>query len=299
MTSHPTYCLTCQPDRHRLPRRGLVCDACRSWLAGMLTDLPGLVDELLVRELSAGVGRRVDADNLPTAAVTEPLSALLPAATVTSGGNDRITGTKERSAPLSSNVIDLTSNPRYGDVYDSYGDQIGERSVLTVLDLWVRDVRRHRARSEHLPVLTVDRLVGWLTVRLDDTCDTYPRIGDLAASIRHTRGAIRAQLGYNAPEADFKEGVYCPKCDHQELWQRAGNDRVECGNCPNLLTIDEYTMLVTLSARNLIQLHGAVCGRCGRDQMYRWKGTAMPHCGWCDYHTLTADQTTPAESSAA
>jgi hypothetical protein len=156
---------------------------------------------------------------------------------------------------------------------------------LTLLDTWVRNIREHRGRGEGLPLLSVSRLVNWLTVRLDDTCDTFEPVADMASDFRHLRGVLRAHLGLAGPDITYKDGR-CPKCDRHELYQHAGSDRIECGSCPNLLTLDEYAAWARLSATNLVHLRGQVCETCRREQMYRIKGTAMPHCGWCEYHRL-------------
>jgi len=274
-----TYCVTCPPGRNRIPRRGLVCDGCRSWLAGMLSELPSYVAELLIREPVP--------DAAPHRAGTDPVAELLPAASVASKtGAPRVSGSRERPAPTSVNVIDLTSNPRYGCVHDEYGDQVGEHAVLTILDTWVRDLRRHRSKGERLPTLTVDQLANWLTVRIDDACDTFEPITDLADDIRHLHNALRAHLGLAGPDVDLKEGVSCLSCDHQELYHHAGGKFVECGNCPVLLTLDEFDRWVRLSATSLVYLRGTACETCNRHQMYRLKGTAMPRCGWCEWHTI-------------
>lgn len=285
-----TYCLVCPAGRDRIPHRGLVCEACRSWLAAVLTELPGYVDELLVRELvlDAAPLRGLSAkDRVSRDVVADEL----PAASIAPNRGSRVSGTRERSTPISLNVVDLTAKPRYGAVHDEFGDQIGETAVLTVLDVWVRDIREHRAaagRSEGLPLLSVRRLVDWLTARLDDTCDTFGPVVDMAADLRHLRGVLCAHLGLGGPDFTMKDGIPCPnpKCESIELFQRAGSDRVECGACPNLLTLDEYDRWIRLRAANLVHLRGSFCAACRRENVYRLKGTAMPLCGWCETRRL-------------
>lgn len=280
----------CPPGRNRVPRRLVVCDGCRSWLSAMLIELPGYVDELLVRQL--------DPDTAPYRGRTakdqvsrDPVADLIPAASVASKVKaPRVSGSREQPAPLSLNAVDLTLPARYGTVRDEFGDQIGEHAVLTILDTWVREIRAHRHRGEGLPSLTVDRLAGWLTVRLDDICDDFEPVVDLAADVKHLRGALRAQLGLAGPDIDIKEGITCPKCDRQELYRRAGGKHVECGNCPVLLTLDEFERWTKVSAADLIHLRSVVCEDCGRNQIYRLKGTAMTRCGWCEWHILLKEE---------
>ena len=244
----------------------------------MLRELPGHVGELLVREL--------DPDPAPRRAGVDP-TAVLPAASVASTAKaPRVTGSRERPAPLPLNVVDLTAPARYGTVHDEFGDQIGEQAVMSILDIWVRDIRGHRGRGEGLPLLSVQHLVDWLLVRHDDTCDDFPAIADLAGDVKHLHGVLRAQLGLTGPEVDVKAGVSCPKCDRQELFQHAGSDRIECHNCPMLLTIDEFDRWCRLSSVNLIHIRGVFCKDCGKENFYRFKGTAMSYCGWCEWHPL-------------
>jgi hypothetical protein len=287
-----TYCSVCPPGRDRIPRRPAVCDACRSWLASVLDELPGYVDELLVRQL--------DLDSAPHRAGVDLVADLMPAASIASKAKaPRITGSRERPAPLPLNIIDLTANARYNTVTDSFGDQTGEHAVLTILDTWVRELRQHRHKGEGLPLLSPRHLADWLLLRLDEACDTFESVADMAGEVRHLRGALRATLGLAGPDTDLKDGVYCPRCDHQELYHQTGSQYIECGNCPALLTLDEFSQWVKLSSANLVYLRGMTCETCRRGQMYRIKGTAMPRCGWCEWHILIAEADQSDESEAA
>lgn len=278
MASSSAACITCPPGRDRIPRRPAVCDGCRAWLAAMVHELPGLAAELMVR------GPYPDDDP------RDALALAMPAASIASQRGDRVTGSRERPGLLPANVIDLTAGPRYATVHDlppPHGDQVGEPSMITVLDEWARWLILHRAKCEHLPTPTVPDLCAWFEPRLDEACDDLEEIGNLADEVRHLRTAARAQLGLTGPDVDLKLGVACPKCDFvSTLYQRAGSDRVECTACPMLLTDDEYGRWVRLSAVGLVHLRGVPCPRCGYEQLYRAGRYGEPQCGWCGSQAL-------------
>jgi len=48
------------------------------------------------------------------------------------------------------------------------------------------------------------------------------------------------------PKAELKKGVPCRSCDRLALYRWPGSDRIECGSCPALMTIDEYDRWTSL-----------------------------------------------------
>lgn len=268
-------CPVCPPERARLPRRPRTCDACRDRLAAQLTEIPELVEELKLRELVV--------DDAPNRAGRDPVADDLPAASIASRRGVRVTGTKEKPAPLNLDVVDLTSRARAGTVHDRFGDQVGYQSAATVLDTWMREARDHLAvRGQGLPDPTVLALAGWLSVRLDDLMDSFPAIGEMAAEIRVLRAVLRAQLGLVGYDDELKDGVVCPKCDHRAaLHQANGSAHIECGVCGVLLTVDEYNRWAGLLAANLTWLRGQTCPSCGLNRLYKFQDNEDIHCGWC------------------
>lgn len=269
-------CLVCPPDRAREPRRGLVCEACRGRLPIQLAEIPDLTIELGVRELVV--------DTAPNRGGPDPVADNLPAGGTTSRQGPRISGTRERPAPLSLTTVDLLGGPRYAVVHDRYGDQIGEASVSTVLDLWVQELREHRRRQEQLPRrVTPAVLAHWLVLRLDDAFEDFTAIGDFAAEVRRLRAVLRTQLGLVGYDDQLKEGVVCPKCDARaSLYQTVGSDHVECRMCPSLLTVDEFNGWTRLLVAQIDWLRGQVCEVCSNRRVYRVRGTDTIRCGWCE-----------------
>lgn len=257
-------CTVCQ---RRLPDRPPVCDACRTWLAAKLREIPDLLTELLEQEaellpdgrVRRAVTRTVDDqlvavpvydENLPGRPVRDAAGATRPrdpiAAALPVGGlrrantGQRISGTAEARTPVRLAVVDLTAAARNGIVHDLHGDQTGEVSIATVLDQWVRDWRDLRHAAEHLPQPTVPILTRWLGDRLEWACDHHPAICDFATEIRRLAAVLRGVLGLIGPEAVWKHGMPCRECEMLTLYHRNGSERIECANCPSLLTFDEY-----------------------------------------------------------
>ncbi|GIM88880.1 hypothetical protein [Paractinoplanes toevensis] len=124
-------------------------------------------------------------------------------------------------------------------------EEAGGLSVATALDEWVRDIRHRMFADQHLPAATVDQMVMWLRVRLDDICDGYPQVADFALALKQLRGALRSATGQSEPPPQPCDGVTCARCDQRALFHKPTDTyRAECGNCGTLYTDDEYTAIV-------------------------------------------------------
>lgn len=130
MTAIPadSFCILC-PDRERLPYRGLVCEACRRWLASMIGDVRAYAAELAspvdlvpdARVLPAPFGPRLrewhDLDNDPTVYRRDYINALLPSA---SAGNpvrsSPVSGSRNPPIPINVDAVDIMMPARQGSV---------------------------------------------------------------------------------------------------------------------------------------------------------------------------------------
>lgn len=194
----------------RDPRTPLVCDACRSRLRSWLRELPGLLAELDETRFEPAVRHDV-------------------------GG--KVTGSRERRLPIRVDPTDLLGPAKHVLLLGE--DQIGYESVASELDFWVRDWREARGGAERLPDPDVRTLASWLERRAEDACDAHPAIDEMFTAIRRIRLTLLGQLGkFDVP--DYKKGVPCRRCDTMALVRHNGSDWIECGNCPELLSPDEY-----------------------------------------------------------
>jgi hypothetical protein len=234
------------PDREaRLPERPQVDEACRAWLAGALRDLVDLAAEL-------GKPPPLEVDLRPKAGKRGPyadtVAARFPSAPVSRGRRmARVSGTPDKAAPISLTGFDLLAHVRRGQadsVTDRSGDQYGPQPVAVILGSWVQDWRQLRNLGEHHPARPgrdpeVGTLVDWLTPRLEWACDQHPAVADFAGEIRWMRGTLRAVLSIvELPE--YKTGVPCRRCDKLALFRVNGSNWIECGECPELMSADEY-----------------------------------------------------------
>ncbi len=257
MTETP-YCILC-PDRERIPNAPPVCDACRSWLAGMLGDLRILSEQLVDGEepirderLRLLLDRKkrqpiLDEHGRPILTWADPVGAITPAALIPAAPAwSRVQRVPESRPPLNLGPLDLVGPARPGSRapaargalgYDD--DQAGWLPVATMLEAWVVDVIGARALGEHRPEPTVDAMTRWLADRVEWMCDQYPDVVDFADEVRQYRGVLRNTLGLDDRPV-YKAGVACPKCDQLALYQRNGSEYIECGNCEALMSPEEY-----------------------------------------------------------
>lgn len=246
-------CVICQ---RRDPRYPQVCDSDRSWLASALREIPSLAAELsepvtVQRDLRPKVITEEDkpvVTRWPADPVAHHLRAD-PVPGARAGG--RVSGSKEPPSPTPVTPLDLTAPERVPVTRTVYkeqpSDQVGELSVATVLDGWVRDWRITRDRGEGLPEPEVPTLAGWLLNRLDWACDDNPAVDEFAADISHLRAILRSVLGLREVP-DYKVGVPCRRCDSLTLFRVNGSDWIECGQCPDLMSPEEYERWVGLVA---------------------------------------------------
>lgn len=249
-------CVTCavyRPDAQpRPPWLPPVCDGDRRLLDTHLGELPRLHDRLAEPEpvevddrwypLAAEAGRLARVDPLAAVGGAGPVPG--------QSGKPRVSGSRERPAPLPLDRIDLTAPARPASrrlmVRATLGlvdDQTGHLSVATELDAWVRDWRETLWPDHHQPVPTVSELAGWLRNRLVTAIAQHPAIDEFAAEIRDLRNTLRGQLGETDPQPEtmrFK-GVTCRSCDLRGfLMRRPGDEYIECGHCGLLYTEAEY-----------------------------------------------------------
>lgn len=248
-----------------------VCDADRSKLRTRIREIPDLYEEMTappevhrdLRPFRMTVVER-DTDGIAVALhrfdspwPADPIAHHTTAAPVSGqakGG--RVTGSTERRLPVRVDPLDLAAPVRSGEVHDEYGDQTGRLSVATVLDQWVRDWRDHRGKGEGLPDPTVPALASWLVLRCDEACDDHPAIDEFFEEIRTLHAALRGVLGLiDVP--DYKKGIPCPRCDALTLVRYNGGAWVECTECPQLLSPDEYDRWCGLLAANHRNVRGA------------------------------------------
>lgn len=159
-----------------------------------------------------------------------------------SATGERVSGSRTPPLPLRVDPLDLGMPARIQSVHDPYGDQVGEISIASTLDLWARDWQTHWWAT--LPPPTVDNLAQWLLERLDDACNLHGAIDDFAFELNDRLRRLRPR----APRPELKTNVPCPRCEHAALYRMPGSDRIECGTCPALLTMDEYERWVGLCA---------------------------------------------------
>ena len=211
----PTGDCTC--CRRRDAYEGYACGPCRSRLRTWLLEIPDLWGQLLA----------------------EPLA---PSGSPGKGGP--VTGSRERPIPIRVDLFDLT-HPGAA-AYVQGDDQVGHIPVWVTLESWARDWSTYRAMGEHSGVGVAD-ICRWMRERVDEMCDEHPAIDECYRDIRSLRGALLAQLG-QVDIPDYKKGVPCRQCNALALVRRNGEDFIECGECPAVLTPGEYDAWVRLMA---------------------------------------------------
>lgn len=203
-----------------------VCRGCRLRLSTDLTDLPDLHNLL--------------------PAVTHRIDQL----------GQRVAGTPEPPAPVNIDVLDLLAGARIGNPTLAARlhpeDLLGQPSVASVLDSWVRDWREVRDAGERLPDPHVHHLATWLHTRLDWACDHHPAVDEFAHEIHDLTTRLRNLLALKR-RVEVLQGAACPTCDTRSLFRtldprEGASDWIECGNCHRLWTDSEYDRLVTILA---------------------------------------------------
>lgn len=216
----------CLIDQRRPYDRAYVCEPCRRGLHAALADIL----DLYVR--------------LP--------DKLIPGA---SGGELRVSGSRDPQAPLNLGVLDQlmpahqgSRQPMTRGAAGLDDDQVGDLSVATELQTWCRDWAE--IRREHEPEPYVASMVGWLDLRADWACDEHPAVDEFATGLRELVGRLRGVL-QDLPEKPTLLGVPCPSCSLLALCRQPGDDRVHCGACGRIMERDLYERLISAKAADL------------------------------------------------
>lgn len=220
----------CPPDRHRIERDLL---AVGSLYARVVAGDDAVVDEtwywapLPPRDgAEDGQWRRRD-----------PL-AVFDGAGVVAARTMRpvITGTRTAPLPINVDAFDLTAPARAARPVGELADQIGFLPVASVLDAWVRYIRRYLRPDFRLPGDEVDALVTALHRDLDDICDHLPGVlAQLAGDLRALAAAMRVILRDTEPMPEPLLGLRCGNCRKvSTLVEWPGGQYTECGACGQL-----------------------------------------------------------------
>lgn len=207
MTEH--VCCVCPQLRHGEPRiyeRANVCEGHRAQLRSILAEIVELYVKLDPRK--------------PTT------------------GGQRVSGSRTPPLPFVVDTVDLRLPPNVRTVHDAAGDQVGEISIATRLESWARDWQTHDWAT--LPPPTVSGLARWLLIRVDDICDRHPAVDEFAADLRDQLRILRRVNGISGPAFDTLD-IPCRRCDCLALIPVAKQDRVECLQCGDLASGEEYT----------------------------------------------------------
>lgn len=245
--SEPTsaLCCTCpilfpatakrpEPRKPRRAEVGSVCLGCRN---RMESDLRSLIYET----------ETVDHDQFPGGTVLLPplyaaaYAHLLPGR---SGTSQAMSPEFESRPPGSTEVLSMVGPGSVHLTRKAWkvpSDQHGILPVPFLLHQWVQDWRDTRAMRETPPPLHVPAAVRWLLNRLDWACQQHPAVDEFAADLRELVNHLRTVAGRWRLVVRLPEK--CPSCDLPELTREDGDDRVECGNCHRLWTLDDYEFL--------------------------------------------------------
>jgi hypothetical protein len=204
---------------------------------------------------------------------------LLDATPGSSNDSARVSGSREQSLGVRTGVLDLIVPTGIKPIVDPNSDQMGNLPVAAVLaswvDLWIHD----RKKSEHYPGATVDRLVGWLTVRLDWAFQYANALDDFTAELRQIVGLLYITNGDATVKPDHKEAVPCSRCDLKVLYDVPGDRYIEClrshGGCGQLLTVGEYYRWVGL-LHAILTPQQKECGKAGHDDLLDVSTPSLP-----------------------
>lgn len=169
------------------------------------------------------------------------LYALLPTTQKAARGpGDKVSGSKDPPIPARIDVVDLSLPVRPAQrqlfargVLGIDPDQIGDLSVATFLDTWVRDWAG--IRQEHLPPPLVTDMVQWLLNRLDWAMDEHLAIDEFASEVNEYVRTLR-----QATRTDTYRGEMVGKCPAKLRDDTRCNatlrcdpylDRITCGRC--------------------------------------------------------------------
>jgi hypothetical protein len=141
---------------------------------------------------------------------------------------------------------------RHRPVMVPAADQVGQVSVASVLNAWVRDFAE--TRREVGPEPMVPLLCKWLADRLDWAFEHHGAVDEFAGEVGDVWHALRSAAGLPHPQPELCVGIPCRHCDLRLLYRVPGSEYVECdpegkyGGCQDLMTEDEYRDWVGLVA---------------------------------------------------
>lgn len=169
------------------------------------------------------------------------------------GQTQRVSGSRTPPLPLRLDPLDLALPPHIHAVHDPNHDQTGHPGIATILDSWARDWQTHRWANAWLPSPTVPALTRWLRRWLEPACDQHPAIDEFAAEIRGLLRPLYRANGLSGPAVELLD-VPCRRCDWLALAPVPRQDRIECLNCGDLSSGDEYDRWTGLLAAGVREL---------------------------------------------
>ena len=132
MTEH-----LCVIDQRRQYERAAVCNGCRLWLDRTLVEiveLYALLPDAVGTTDPINTGEWVDERGVKH---LDPVALRLPSGTISKlGSGPRVSGSREAPLPLRVDPLDLMMPARVAAVHDVLGDQIGQISVASALEIW-------------------------------------------------------------------------------------------------------------------------------------------------------------------
>ena len=256
----------------RDPYQPQVCDACRSWLAGLITDLRILHEQLRnepdaaatdgaaswpALDWNSGDWRTNRAAGWLTRHGLPVMAWEVPAGPIPAAPNvSRIHRVPPGSRPPTSlDGLDLTASARHGSTGPHARGtlglddvQAGRLPLATMLDGWVREWIAARAQGEHQPPATVGALTRWLGDRAEWACDQYDEVDDFTRDLVQYQAQMRAVLGQST-RPEYKDGVACPQCQTRTLIRKVTSEYIECTTCQHMMSPAEYHTYVTDEGR--------------------------------------------------
>lgn len=272
MTEH--LCVTCVHLRQGDPNiweRAQVCEACRARLRGLLGSIVEQWANLDPRRGRAAAVRvsgsrtpplplRVDAVDLALPAHVQGVEEdLLPQYETVHIEVEIWQPARPDAVEYQTERIAVTQRQRARDAngwlaYGPSGDQVGEPSAAAVLDTWARDWQTYPWADVSLPPATVPALAEWLSRWLEVACDRHPAVDDFAEEMLELLRSLRRANGLAGPAVELLD-VPCRKCDWLALAPVPRQDRIECLNCGDLASGEEYgrwTRLLAAGVQDLV-----------------------------------------------
>jgi hypothetical protein len=176
----------------------------------------------------------------------DPIASALPMAAIPSASkNPSVSGSKERQLPIDVTVSDLTAPANLHPLSDDR-DQVGVRSVATVLYHWVNWWRIQIYSSPIEPPRDVEGLMAWIAPRLSAAImDKDFDIAYFAEDLISLRGQLRNALGDRDLKPVVMWGIPCRRCNTVStlvMNQEDPDQWRECkaSGCGLLMTDQEY-----------------------------------------------------------